>query len=66
MLKGASKILAEVRPIIFIECDLNKEIKKAIGDIFNFHNYKLYSAEVNADLREELREPTWNTIAIPQ
>ena len=66
VLKGTSTMLGKIRPIIIIECGVKPEYKKAIGEIFNRYNYKIYSAEANPNQRKELSQPTFNNIALPQ
>jgi FkbM family methyltransferase len=64
VLKGASKILTEVRPIIV--CEITERNQEEATAIFKKHNYKMYNVDDAPDERKELSFAVKDTIAIPQ
>jgi FkbM family methyltransferase len=63
-LKGAERLLREVRPVLL--CEVAAENQAEAGAILLRHGYTLYDAEAPPDRRLPLAQPSWNTLALPQ
>jgi len=62
-LKGATRLLAEARPIIL--CEVTSRNTEMVGEFLERNCYHLFDAELPSSVRRPLRRPTWNTLAIP-
>jgi FkbM family methyltransferase len=63
VLRGASKLLAEVRPAI--TCEIFKENRSDVDALLKGAGYTLYDAEAPPERREALETSATNTVAIP-
>lgn len=63
VLSGASRLLSEVKPVIF--CEVASELSEGVASIFRQHGYGLY--DVDSEMKISANSPcaTWNTIACP-
>jgi FkbM family methyltransferase len=64
VLLGASKLLQDIRPIIF--CEVLTQNSQAVGDLFTKFQYRMYPAQVEADQRKPAQKAPVNTLAIPE
>jgi FkbM family methyltransferase len=62
-LRGAERLLAEVRPALL--CEVTRENAEAVREILHRHRYTLFDASAPADRREPIALPAWNTLALP-
>lgn len=62
VLRGAEKVLAEIRPIILCEVSENKEI---VSNIFKKFNYSLFDAAAEKHVRKALDFAPYDTLAFP-
>jgi FkbM family methyltransferase len=64
VLRGAGKVLRDVRPIILLEvCEY---AAKEITEILEANNYELYDADADLKKRIPIARATWNTLAFPK
>lgn len=63
VLRGAKRLLAEVRPIILCEVTAQRSIE--VARLLAGHGYTLYDARMPSGRRVPLEEPTWDTLAYP-
>jgi FkbM family methyltransferase len=61
VLRGANRLLSEVRPVIL--CEVHDRDRAEISDTFHRHGYALYDWDQPS--RIEVQEATFNTLAIP-
>lgn len=64
VLRGAARVLAEVRPTVV--CEVGEESADECSAIFHGHRYVLFDAERAAGERRELTRAVWATLAIPR
>ena len=62
-LRGAERLLAEVRPLIV--CEVAAENEAEVGERLCRHGYTLLDAALPADRRTPRATPAWNTLAVP-
>lgn len=66
VLRGAKRLLSEIRPVIFCEVSPDNTEKIAnVANILKEHNYVLYNAELEPNKRIPLEIPSFNTLAMP-
>ncbi|MEW5806561.1 MAG: FkbM family methyltransferase [Acidobacteriota bacterium] len=63
VLKGAEKMLSEVKPIIL--CEVSSNLIEDVSDILKKHGYSLYDAELEKENRKLLSSAVWHTLAYP-
>ena len=63
VLRGAKKILTEVRPIFYIE--VGAEAKEEATAVFNKNNYILFNGADGGELSSPISSCVFNTLAIP-
>ena len=63
VLKGASRLLSEVRPRIL--CEVNGDNSEEVSDLLKASGYTLYDADQPKVARQQLCSAPWNTIAYP-
>lgn len=63
-LRGAGRLLREVRPTIF--CEVAHENTEEVGALFRGFGYTLFDAGQPAPGRRPLAKPAWNTLAVPE
>lgn len=63
-LRGADRLLSEVRPTIL--CEVSEATSREVGELLASHGYALYDAASPPAERRRLDEPVWNTLAIPE
>lgn len=63
-LKGAHRLLSEVRPVIHTEC--YPEISDEMGKLLRDYDYVFLNADAPQGDREPLEHPSWNTLAWPR
>lgn len=64
VLKGATRLLSEVRPRIL--CEVNGSNSEDVTALLKASKYVLYDADQPRVVRKELLSAAWNTIAYPQ
>ncbi len=64
VLKGAQRLLAEIRPVVF--CEVAYENTEEVSGIFHEHEYEMYDAEAGKSGRIALERAAWNTLAFPK
>lgn len=62
-LRGAGRLLAEVRPVLL--CEVTAENAAEVGERLRGRGYTLYDADLPAERRAPLASPAWNTLALP-
>ena len=62
-LKGAERLLSEIRPVVI--CEVLSE-KVRVRDLFEHHNYELYNAGAPASQRQPVRDLPFNVLARPK
>lgn len=62
-LRGATVLLAEVRPRIL--CEVGRDAAAAVGELLGRHGYQLFDAAAASGERRPLDSPAWNTLALP-
>ncbi len=62
-LRGAERLLAEVRPLIV--CEVAAENEPEVGERLRRHGYTLFDAALPAARRVPRATPAWNTLAVP-
>lgn len=63
-LRGAEKLLSQVRPVIY--CEITSELSDQMTQLLQSHNYRLWDgSEFNGTSSKEISICTWNTVAIP-
>lgn len=63
VLKGATRLLSEIRPRIL--CEVNDNSNSDVSAILKEFGYSLYDADQPKASRRELPSAVWNTIAYP-
>ena len=63
VLKGATHLLSEVRPVLLLE--VSSICRQEVGSLLRRHRYQLFDAFTNPSDRLRLDEPAENTLAIP-
>jgi FkbM family methyltransferase len=63
-LRGASRLLHEVRPVIL--CEVAAENCDAVGEMLREASYSIVDAAIAVDQRVPLASAPWNTLAIPR
>lgn len=63
-LAGGAAVLRKARPVLYIEVQSNNaaSIVQILADL----DYALFDPSVSKDLRVELKEPTYNVLAVPR
>jgi FkbM family methyltransferase len=61
-LRGAGRLLAEVRPVVL--CEVGEDNAAAVGDLLQGHGYTMFDAATHPD-GEPIGRPAWNTLALP-
>lgn len=61
-LRGAERLLAEVRPLLL--CEIGGENAPGAGDLLRGHGYTLFDAAAYPD-GPPIDQPAWNTLALP-
>ncbi|HET9210252.1 MAG TPA: FkbM family methyltransferase [Thermoanaerobaculia bacterium] len=61
-LRGAARLLREVRPVLF--CEVVSDNAQAVGGLLHGHGYTLFDAAAYPG-GPPLARPVWNTIALP-
>lgn len=64
VLRGAGKLLGEVRPTIYIEVGPGSSLE--VNEILNSYGYRLFDGDRPLLGQEQLMRPAWNTLAIPR
>lgn len=64
VLRGASRVLAEVRPIIL--CEVGHESSPGVTELLLANGYRLYDGSCRASGNTEVQSAPWNTVAIPR
>jgi FkbM family methyltransferase len=64
LLKGASRMLTEVRPRLW--CEVSRECETAVTEILQAADYEIYDASVHCSSRKPLRRAVWETLAVPK
>lgn len=62
-LRGAERLLAEVRPVLL--CEVAEENAAEVGARLRAHRYVLHDAAAPPDRRPPIQAPVWNTLAAP-
>jgi len=62
-LRGASRLLSEVRPRLLCEVDAPNALE--VGALLQGHGYSMLDASLGPSERTPLTVPTWNTLALP-
>jgi FkbM family methyltransferase len=62
-LRGAAKLLREVRPVLL--CEVTAENAGEVGALLRGHSYTLFDAATDPGRRRPLDRPAWNTLALP-
>ena len=63
LLEHARRLLSEVRPVIY--CEVGKEQRSRVYEIFTAQNYQLFNGDLPTDQRQQLETCTFNTLALP-
>ncbi|MEB3214728.1 MAG: FkbM family methyltransferase [Nostocales cyanobacterium 94392] len=63
VLKGASKVLSQIRPIIY--CEIGPHQRNDVTNILKLANYNLYDGNLPREERSALTYCTYNTLAYP-
>lgn len=63
VLKGASRLLTEIRPVIL--CEVCSARSPEVTSLLHAHGYRLFDGEVPQDQRREVQTANWSTVAIP-
>jgi FkbM family methyltransferase len=63
VLKGSSRLLREVRPLIW--CEVSPENSEVAAEILLGAGYDIFAAALPPAKRTKLRRASWNTLAIP-
>lgn len=63
VLKGASRMLSSVRPVIY--CEVSAECVDGITRLLHERAYRLYDPERDPALQRRLGQAVWNTFALP-
>jgi FkbM family methyltransferase len=64
VLKGAQKLLTDIRPIIY--CEVFSENIDSVSRILHDHKYQIFDGEAKKSDRTPLEKATYNTLAYPQ
>jgi FkbM family methyltransferase len=64
VLKGAQKLLTEIRPVIY--CEVSSENVDQVSSILHDHKYKMFDSEAKKTERTPLKRAVWNTLAYPE
>ena len=62
-LRGAARLLREIRPVIF--CEVTGENAGEAGTLLRGYGYRLFDAATPAGGRQPLGRAVWNTLALP-
>lgn len=62
-LRGANRLLAEVRPTFCIEVPSGHQVE--VSEMFKRHRYRFFDADSPRSARKEEPLPPWNALAIP-
>ncbi len=62
-LRGASKLLRVVRPVIW--CEVSPENAVSVGELLREAGYQIYAAALPPDKRTPLQRASWDTLAVP-
>ena len=62
-LRGASKLLLVVRPVIW--CEVAPENAVSVGELLCEAGYHIYAAALPPDKRTPLQRASWATLAVP-
>lgn len=63
VLRGASRLLQTVRPVIL--CEVTPENSDTVANILHQHKYELFEADADPAQRRPVRRAPWSTLAIP-
>lgn len=63
VLRGASKLLHDVRPVIW--CEVAPENSVIVAALLREAGYQIYAATLELDQRTPLQRASWDTLAIP-
>jgi FkbM family methyltransferase len=63
VLRGGLGLIARHRPVII--CEVHSKNNRAVLDIMQQFDYRIFDAEAVSEKRVELAQPTWNTLALP-
>jgi FkbM family methyltransferase len=62
-LRGASKLLRSVRPVIW--CEVAPENSVSVAGLLREAGYQIYAAALDPDKRTPLQRASWDTLAVP-
>jgi FkbM family methyltransferase len=62
-LRGASKLLHAVRPVIW--CEVAPENAASVAELLREAGYQIYAAALDPDKRTLLQRASWDTLAVP-
>jgi hypothetical protein len=62
-LRGASKLLRTVRPVMW--CEVSPENAISVAELLRDASYQIYAAALSPEKRTPLQRASWDTLAVP-
>lgn len=66
LLRGASKLLSEVRPVIAVEVQPEGDNPRTVAELARSFRYKIYDAEQPPEARVDLPQAPYNSLLVPE